>query len=367
MRYEKPEIIDPDADEWGHRRANMRHDVAVPAVLTDMLGIEVDCMIEDVSSTGMLLAIQVVPSEPSREPLKQGTLATLVFAPDPQRAPNDKVSTSVRIMWRAPIAVGIAFAEPTPALRAGLRVIAQNAVNERIASGRTTGPTAEQRAILKACRQTLQKLLPNIIWSMRTELVNRLRTLADESKGAEAAEAAAEADLIESKAMGITRTIEHEFLQGFAAVSDLEQTQEMTLMQLKATSKAKDAASGDGKVVATRVAEHNARIVALAQRVEERYKSQFFELSVRLANVLGHQLDDRANPLVPGGACRIFWEAVTSYSDSGRVQKQLHQAMLARVMPLLGELYDGINKTLDEQGAKRIFDVRRDLQRKVDP
>ena len=48
-----------------------------------------------------------------------------------------------------------------------------------------------------------------------------------------------------------------------------------------------------------------------------------------------------------------------SYCDSALVQQQLHKTLLQRIMPLLGEMYDGINKTMDEAGAQRIFDVRK--------
>lgn len=359
MKFNDPEVLDNAEDDWGHRRANMRHEVAVPGRLTEALGIEVDCVIEDVSKSGMLLAIEPVPTEPNREPLKTGSNATLEFTPDPVNDPANKVTTQVRIMWRAPVALGVAFNEDTPALREALATIARAAVEARVEQGQSTGLTAAQRAVLKECRKTVQKLLPNIVWSMRTDLANRIRTAADEAGDDNRRAMEAEANLIDEKAMAITRTIEHQFLQGFAAVSDLEQTQEMTLMQLRTTEKSKDAALAEAALELQGAADHNAHIAAVAQALEEQYRSQFFELNVRLANVLGHQLDAARNPLVPSNACRIIWQAVVNYSDSQLVQKHLRYTLLQRVMPLLGELYDGINKTLDENGAQRIFDVRK--------
>jgi hypothetical protein len=358
VKDDASEILVAD-EEWGHRRASMRHDLAVPAHLGDLTGIEVDCVIEDVSSTGMLLSIDVIPYEPNREPFKQGTNATLEFAPDPLNAPDQMVTTQVRIMWRAPVALGIAFVEQSPSLRAGLRAIAQAAVRARVDADMPTELSAEQRAILKACRKTMQTLLPNIVWTLRTDLVNGLLAQDDNASAAENTAARADAALIEEKAMAMTRTIEHQFLQSFSAVSDLEQTQEMTLLQLKVVNSSKSDSGADVAIEGRSDAEHGAGIAAIAHAVEERYKSKFFELSVRLANVLGRPLDANVNPLVPARACGILWQAATNYCDSARVRKQLRATMTGRVAPLLGELYEGINKTLDEHGAKRIFDVRK--------
>ncbi len=364
LKYEDPEILAPDED-WGRRRSNMRHEVAVPGVITDRLGIAVRCDIEDISSTGMALGIEVIAAKPGEEPLKQGTIATLAFAPDPHNAPADRIEVPVRIMWRAPVAVGVRFEKPDAELRAALRTIAEAAVSERLGDGASARHelTAQQRAVLQACRRTVQKQLPNILWVLRTELVKRLRTFAAEASPGEARAANADADVVEAKAMGIARTIEHQFLQGFGEASDLEQTQELTMMQLKSAQQDRAAAIG---VMQDQASEHNARITALAHAVEERYKSKFFELNVRLANVLGRPLDNEANPLVPGNACRILWHGVIAYADSTRVEKQLQQTMMKNVMPLIGELYEAINATLDEQGAQRILDVRQKGERRRD-
>ena len=133
----------------------------------------------------------------------------------------------------------------------------------------------------------------------------------------------------------------------------------MTIAQLQNSWAGQSSGGQELGVVGELALEHDTRISALAHSIEERYKAQFFELNVRLANVLGHPLDGHTNPLVPGSLCRIFWHAVTTYCDSRRIETALAHVMLHAVAPLIGELYDALNVTLDEQGAQQIFDVRR--------
>ncbi|MGR8918510.1 MAG: DUF1631 family protein, partial [Gammaproteobacteria bacterium] len=350
MKFEDPEILESTGDsDWGRRRTNMRHEVAIPGRITDQHGIRLACEIEDVSSSGMALALESHTPEPGREPLEQGTLATLEFAPDPMHAPEQQVSVRCRVMWRAPVAVGISFQEQTPELRAALRTIAQAAVIARVneSQQRGRGLGAEQRQTLQACRKTVQKMLPNMMWVLRTELVKRLRAAASSASGTDAKEALAEAERIEEHAMAISRAIEQRVLQGFGQASDLDETQELTLMQIR---RVRNHEASHAEMVDDRAAEQNARITALAQAIEDRFKSAFFELNVRMANVLGHPLDENTNPLVPGNACRIIWHSVTEQADSLRVQQELKAAMLEKVMPLLGEIYGAVNETLDGAG-----------------
>lgn len=359
MRYDEPDILETEEEEdWGRRRDNMRHEVTLPGVITDRLGTRISCVIEDVSATGMALNLGSFTPEPGREPLQQGTLATLEFAPDPDHAPADKVTIEVRVMWRVPVAVGVRFTSTPPALRAALKAIAEAAVTGRLEESerRRRELTPAQRHVLQACRKRVHKLLPNLIWVTRTELGNQLRLQAREATPPEARAANDEADLLEQKAMPITRTVEMQILQGFSEASDLEETQELTLTQLRSTLGG--ASSARLRVQNQADAENGARITAIAHTVEERYKAQVFELNVRLANVIGHPLDAETNTLLPGTICRILWRAITHYASSARAHKTLQRVLLEDVMPLIGELYQAINETLDEEGAGRIFDVR---------
>ncbi|MEQ8663370.1 MAG: hypothetical protein RLW62_21345, partial [Gammaproteobacteria bacterium] len=79
-----------------------------------------------------------------------------------------------------------------------------------------------------------------------------------------------------------------------------------------------------------------------------------------------HPLDAKSNTLLPGAICRILWHAITHYCGSPRVHKALQQIMLNDVAPLIGELYQALNETLDNEGAERILDVRQDPARRRD-
>lgn len=345
-------------EDWGHRRGTIRHEVSLPAVIHDRTVGPISCVIEDVSATGMLVALELFMTDPGKEPLRQGSQAELVFAPDPD-APADRIRTQVEIMWRTPIAIGVHFLQMDAALREGLRTIAKAAVEGRL-SGEAPGSreaTLEQRRIVLACRKTVEKLLPNIIWALRTEVTKRLRAMAETAGPHDSTQLRAEADLLDEKANAIGRTVERRFLQGYAVASDLDQTQELTMAHLARTfggakSEDKSGLVGEGAV------ERNSRIAAVGHAAEERYKAKYFALNVRLANVIGHPLDPDKNPLVPANACRILWEATVSHCDSPHVQRCLQHALQNRIVPLLGELYQAVDDTLDKEGAQRIFDMR---------
>ncbi|MGE0486070.1 MAG: DUF1631 family protein [Gammaproteobacteria bacterium] len=352
MDHELPGDLDPDTD-WGRRRENLRHAVQVSADITDRLGVQSNAVIEDISATGMALRIDPISATQGKEPFSKDTVATLAFA-----AGGTRIEIAARIMWRTPRGIGVRFVEVTPALSRALRDLAEAAVSARVEEAEQHRPSlsASQRTVLHACRKTLQKQLPNIIWVMRTELVNALRLAATGVVAAEAQALLADAEACENLGMSITRTIEHQVLASFAEASDLDETQELTLMQLRAAAGGQ---TSELDVQNASAAERGARVTSLAHTVEERYKTRFFELNVRLANVLGRPLDATTNPLVPGNLCRALWGAVTTARTSPRVEKYLQQVMLGKVMPLVGELYAALNATLDEYGARRVFDVRR--------
>ena len=344
-------------DDWGRRRGSIRHEVSLPAIVFDRKNNAVACTIEDISSTGMALKIDLKTPEPGREALEQGTGGRLEFSVRLATEGSHKVQVPVQIMWRTPIGLGVRFKRSDDALRLALKSIAQAAVEAR---GAEPGPgrrvrATQHRKIMLACRKTAEKLLPNIIWTLRTEVGRRLRHEADGAPVAHAREARAEADLIDEKAIPIGRTIERQFLQAFAVVSDLDQTQELTVAPLF-IKKPEGGAAGGLDVVGDESVEQDSTIIAIGHAAAEKFKLKLFQLNVRLANVLGHPLDPASNPLHPATACRIFWQATVEYVDSPRVRRCLYDAIRLRVVPLIGELYDAIDKTLDEEGAPRAFD-----------
>ena len=344
-------------EDWGRRRGSIRHDVSLPAIVFDRKGTAVACTVEDISSTGMSLKIDLKAAEPGREALEQGTGARLEFSVRLEAGRSQKIAVPVQVMWRTPVGLGVRFKRQDDNLRAALKVIAQAAVEARAVepAGGRRGRPANHRKVMLACRKTSEKLLPNIIWALRTETGKRLRHEADGASPTQAREARAEADLLDEKAIPIGRTIERQFLQAFAVVSDMDQTQEMTVapMFLKNTDGDGDGAMG---VVGNDENQQDATILAIGHTAAEKFKLKLFQLNVRLAGVLGHPLEPRDNPLQPVTTCRILWQATVEYCDSPRVRRCLHDAIRARIVPLLGELYEALEKTLDEAGVPRAFE-----------
>lgn len=169
----------------------LRHQVSVPALIVCQSGIAIDCEIRDVSSTGMGVATQLQVPHNQRDPLAAGCDAFIVFAPESEDAPADTVNLLVRIMWRHQQRVGLRFLEMTEQSRAALTTIARTAVAARnaVSSGGHTLSSKEQQRIIGASRKTLNKLLPNAIWVMRTEVSCRLRLFADEAASLERSQA----------------------------------------------------------------------------------------------------------------------------------------------------------------------------------
>ena len=353
---DKVEGLDAD-DDWGRRRSSIRHEVKLHGVIYDRKSTPIACTIDDISATGMALRLDITAADPGRELLQQGSGARLEFSPDPPHPEIAKFVVPVQVMWRTPIGAGIRFKKIDDTLRAALRGVAKAAVESRVEANPALRHTLaiKQRKTMLACRKAIEKLLPNMIWTLRTETVRRLRHVADGATAATAREARAAADLIDEKANAIGRTIERLFLQELAETSDLDRTQELTVAPMF-IKKAIETTSPAVNVVEHQVAEQDSTIIAIAHAATERYKLKLFQLNIRLASVLGHPPDHSSNPLEPENSCRIFWQATVEFCDTPIVRRCLHDAIRMRIVPLLGELYDALDKILDEQGVHRAFD-----------
>ena len=305
----------------------------------------------------MCLAMQLHLPDTNGDPLAAGREADVAFTPDPDHAPADKISLPVRIMRRHPTGVGIRYLESNDKLKAALNTVVRTAVDTRVAEfvDRNRFTPVQQRKILSACRKTLEKSLPNIIWALRTDVSRRLRLFAEDAAPEDGRTARAEADQIDERASAIARTIEIGFLRRFAEAFDLDQTQELKFADFNALRE-DDLNDGTLDVVGDQVVEHAAVITAMAHVAEERYKSKLFELNIRLKDVVGHRMDNESNPLYPTAVCRTFWEATIEYCDSPRIRQQLRAAITARVVPLLGEIYDELHKTLSAHDVPSAFD-----------
>lgn len=257
-------------DDWGRRRGSIRHEVSLPAIVFDRKNNTVACTIEDISSTGMALKIDLKTPEPGREALEQGTSARLEFSVRLIDGSSQKVQAPVQIMWRTPVGLGVRFKRQDDNLRTALKAIAHAAVEARVVNPAQSrhGRSPEHRKIMLACRKTAEKLLPNIIWTLRTETGRRLRHEADTSTPSQARDARAEADLLDEKAIPIGRTIERQFLQAFAVASDLDQTQELTVAPLL-LKKPGGAAAPGFVVVDDEEAEQNSTIIAIGHAAAE--------------------------------------------------------------------------------------------------
>ena len=350
------ERVEAAPDEGRNRRSNLRHEVALPAVAADPAHGAYRCVIVDISASGMALRFSgAIPTGPA-EPFATGANITLRFAPDPHFAPEHTVAFPATVQWRNPVAMGIEFKSVHEELASALQTVAEAAVRlrseELSATQQRRSPA--QRKILVDCRKTMQKQLPHILWTVRTETINRLNAAAARASDLEKSEFFRQAGLLEEKAAAITRTAELRFLKQFETVSDLDQTMEVNMVQVNAET-VHGLAPKPSSLADDSQCDHDARVLTLGHSAEQRYKNEYFELEVRLANVAEHKFDTSDNPLVPVVACTIVWESIIAFCNGSETKAALQQAMQEHFIPLLGELYISLHQTLDESGAQNIF------------
>ncbi len=357
---------DTDRGEWGHRRRHLRHEVDVPARIMGQMDAVYDCRICDISSSGMLLSYDLLVPEGGREPLKEGSDIVVRFAPDAEHSPDYFVTFEVRIMWKTPHGIGVRFRKVGEEQKAALRVLAQMAVAER-ARAETEARKRSARApvwnkskVMSGCRKTLERHLPNMTWTLRTEVVRRLHQLGEDHPELRET-VAAEAATIDSKANAIGRSVERQLMLAVAEMAGLDDTQEMVLAPVRskivamATGRPAEEAEDEMGMVENDQVAQSAALAAAVQHIEDALKSRVFELNIRLANVLAQKLDTTNNPLLPARLCRTLWESVTEHVDNANVRRCLRETFRSRMLPLLSDLYGELHKTLDAHDVPGAF------------
>ncbi|MGB1880268.1 MAG: PilZ domain-containing protein [Gammaproteobacteria bacterium] len=358
MEIDEPDTLG-DGGAWGQRRNNLRHEVSIPARIVDSRGRSMNCVIQDVSSTGASLAVQFREPVPGRPSLQKDSEATLVFHPEPEDAPDDTVEIPVRVVWRAPVAAGLEFAGLTDAALTDLKQLVDQAVRDRLLEAEAVRRdlTPLQREILEACLNQLRVLLPNLLWQLRSELPKRLHAEARNLRGDKLQSLERALGKFEKEMMTISDELEEQFLRGFLEAAELDRTLSMTTELARMTWQSGppgQPASGISKAL---LQNYEARIGSIGHAMEERLKGFYFELSVRLANVLGHKLSAELNPLEPMTAARILWYTVANRCAERETLKELQEVILHNLVPAFEGIYQGLDRALDEHRVKRFSDL----------
>jgi len=252
----------------------------------------------------------------------------------------------------------VRFVKLTGEQRRALRTLAVLAVESRARSNdaedksRSPGVKFNGRVIMSACLKVIERRLPNMVWTLRTELVKRLRAMGAGESHEVGNSARSDADQIEAKASAIARTVERRVIRTFAEVGGLDDTQQLVLAHLKRPGAGVKAAAGEKLgLVKDKALESSVAMNATCQRFETELAGRSFDVNVRLANVLGRRIDEIENPLVPAVMCRMLWQSVIEYCESPRMHTCLHSTLVRDIMPLISELYDQLDETLDAQGV----------------
>ena len=340
----------------------MRHDVTIPARIEGMTGSSMDAEINDVSSGGMSLRIPIFAASAGVEILPVGSKVVVIFAPDHKNTPDDTVRLSAEIVRRNPPSVGVHFVDMSTQQRRALRILAALAVESRtFSSDVARGPDAmpdpelDARPIMVACLKVIERRLPNMIWTLRTELVTQLRLLKEDDAEKLPGDAKEEADLIDEKGTAISRTIERRVMQSFAELGGLDSTRELVFTRQQIERAKQQAAADKLGLIEEKTLERSIAMDTTAKRMDTTLTGKSFDINVRLANVLRRRIDNIENPLTPAVMCCMMWESVTGFCDSPRVHVCLQRALIRHIMPLLSDLYDALEKTLDEKGVPNSY------------
>ena len=343
------------------RKGGLRHKMDVPARIMLKGGGRLDAKIRNVSATGMYLRHAMLAEKGDVEVLQIGNLVLIYFAPDPENAPGEKVRLYAEIVRRLPHGIGVRFLNMTSEHKRALRVLAVLAFHAREVSA-TAAKDAESsstakrdaRVITSACRKVIERRLPNMIWALRTEVAKRLRLMPRGEAHGKGLDGRVLAQIIEDKGTVISRTIERRVIQTFAEVGGLDDTQEVLFTGIQ-RAKIKAAAGREPNLVANETLDGTVAMDATCQRFESALASKSFDVNVRLANVVRRRIDNIENPLVPKVICRMMWESVAEHSNARSVHTCLHDTLIEQVVPLLSDLYDEIQKTLDQHQVPRVF------------
>lgn len=351
MRHQEPELVEAQTTPH-HHRDNLRHDVRVPARIEGQAGLVIPATIVDVSRSGMALEIDgPVALEPQQRALHAGARARVRFR---RRSVGSRalVTAQVEVIWATHRAIGVRFVRSDDELFTALREIAANAVQARRASqaAQRHELTPRARQALRACRKLLQNSVANLAWVVRSNVVKQLLHEADHRHDG-GAQAAAEAKRLEERALSIGLTIEQRFLREFSEVFDLDQTQELTIAQVRDATGGQPDPAQRARDEATARAADNRLLTRVVIEVEERHGARYRVLAQRLARVHGGNQGDVGGPLAPAPACRVIWQALTAQVDSPRVERILEQVMQRHAVGLIGDLYDAMAHVLDTHGV----------------
>lgn len=351
MRHQEPELVEAQTTPH-HHRDNLRHDVRVPARIEGQAGLVIPATIVDVSRSGMALEIDgPVALEPQQRALDAGARARVRFR---RRSVGSRalVTAQVEVIWATHRAIGVRFVRSDDELFTALREIAANAVQARRASqaAQRHELTPRARQALRACRKLLQNSVANLAWVVRSNVVKQLLHEADHRHDG-GAQAAAEAKRLEERALSIGLTIEQRFLREFSEVFDLDQTQELTIAQVRDATGGQPDPGQRARDEATARAADNRLLTRVVIEVEERHGARYRVLAQRLARVHGGNQGDVGGPLAPAPACRVIWQALTAQVDSPRVERILEQVMQRHAVGLIGALYDAMAHVLDTHGV----------------
>lgn len=340
VRYEDPEVLSAEqrpVQERTYLRDHVRHDVRIDAFIVGRAGRRFPATIVDISSSGLALEVDYSMLDTVTPGLERGMQAIVRMPREPgdDDAPQE---AAVQVMWCRKNAVGVRFEQADGALYRTLQALVSAAVAERTAEAVRREQTAEaqRRTRLRATRKVLQSTLPSLIWTLRTGLINRLRLLARSEP-----EAAGEAALLEDKAAAIARSIEHEFLAGFALLCDLDCTQELSIAQLRAARAEADEAGSSARP-------RDERMASIVDSVQDRCRSQLRAWCSRLEDLLGYRIDPLHNPLAPATLCPAMWAAFATHCSSPRVERELHGMLVREFGPALGQLLEALTRDLEQ-------------------
>ncbi len=339
-----------------NKRAHIRHDVKLPAVLTSGHFRDRSCQVENFCLGGVLLSI---PHEDLALMAAMQKGETLTLGVDvPGRQGTRRVNLPAEVVRKEPRALGVAFrgapATDLLTLQNHVRALLEQRTSPSAASQERAEPARRQQAASRA-RALLQDFCNTRLDDFHGAVRDAVRAETSRLASDEERE-----PLIETVTVlqSNSNTLARNFLSKVSAeldrlVAGLDQQ----------GPEFSGSATEDSRLslVDKSSFEDWLALKVMASRAEVRTQRQLLYLQLRFDELFGISLDPRRNPVSPTHLCNAFGESVRLLPLKEKADRLVLSVFEKEVLAGLDDLYRQLNEALAAEGVLPELDVGRYL------
>lgn len=326
--------MDTPKDAHIERRAWVRREILLAAMLTGRWAQPIGCTIRDFCKGGMYIGLLGRP--PSH--IKAGTNVAVHFAlvVDGEHRQFEVDATVRRTLDSG---IGVAFKRVDDGAIEMLERLADTSFpsDEKPKPSRYDQATIE-RIVAELCRTTEQRLagvLGTFFESAENALFSAARDAPNNLQEVSYFDARAALKNHQAEIAGVVQGNVKSLLGSWRREKDATET---------ATK------AGELSLLDEAEFEEFLAVTDAVARLEPRYKEQIYGLERRLSELTGEDYGPGRNPLEPAVLCRAFFEAIHRVSMDRDPQTLTYKMLEAALDPALAEIYDSVNEMLVREG-----------------